>query len=143
MEKLAAIYERKGTVFVTPSHRTKAGFWIDDDVVVALVAPTPEELGRAIEDALERSQPGVPTPAPNARIDNPLLKAALVGSWGTFMKLSKHVSVSSDGGVMRLTPYRNLGSKGGFEPQASQPLQSRPSTPELGEAVMAALSQTE
>jgi hypothetical protein len=63
-----------------------------------------DELGRAIEQALARSQEGVPTPPPDARIDKPLLAAAGVRSWTTFMKLSKHVSVVSDGSLLKVTP---------------------------------------
>ena len=117
MRKLAAIYERKGALFVTAAHRTIAGFWIDDERVETLDRPMPEDLGRAVEAALARSQDGVATPSPEARLDKPLLRAAGVSSWATFMKLSKHVSVSLVGDVLKITPYRNLGGKEGFEPQ--------------------------
>lgn len=135
MEKLAAIYERKGRLFVMASHKTKAGFWIDDKRVSCLGEPTPDELGDAIEQALDRSQEGVPIPPPNARIDKPLLAAAGVGSWSTFMKLAQHVSVYSDGSLLKVTPYRNLGNKGGFEPEPDLAFPIANSASALGQIV--------
>jgi hypothetical protein len=141
MKKLAAIYERKGGLFVIASHQTKAGFWVDDEHVVCLNQPTHDELGRAIKMALDRSQNGVATPPPDARIDKPLLAAAGVGSWATFMKLSQHVSVFSDGSSLKVTPHRNLGSKGGFEPEPDLAASSGDSTSALGQAVADLLSR--
>jgi hypothetical protein len=141
MEKLASIYERKGALFVTAAHQTKAGFWIDDDRVVSLNQSTPEELGRAVEFALALSRSGVPTPPPAQRIDRPLLEAAGVGSWATFMKLSTLVSISMDGDVLKATPYRNLGGKGGFEPQPDIAIQPPISAAALGDTIMMLLGQ--
>jgi hypothetical protein len=142
MKKLAAIYERKGVLFVMAAHKTKAGFWIDDEQVVSLVGPTMEELGRVIEEALGRSRDGVPTPLPTVRLDKPLLKAAGVGSWATFMNLSRHVSISSDDGMLTATPYRNLGSKGGFGPEADAAVPTAASRPVLGQLVIDLLLRT-
>jgi len=141
MKKLAAIYERKGKLFVTASHQTKAGFWIDDEHVVCLSQPTHDELGRAIEMALDRSQNGVPTPPPNARMDKPLLAAAGVGSWAKFMKSSQHVSVVSDGVSLKVTPHRNLGSKEGFEPEPDLAFPYADSPSDLGQIVADFLSR--
>lgn len=141
MKKLAAIYERKGQLFVTASHKTAAGFWIDDEQVACLSQPSHDELGRAIEQALARSQEGVPTPPPDARIDKPLPAAAGVRSWTTFMKLSKHVSVVSDGSLLKVTPYRNLGSKEGFEPEPDIAVPSANSASALGQIVADLLSR--
>jgi hypothetical protein len=140
MKKLAAIYERKGALFVLASHRTEAGFWVDDEQVISLTQPTDDELGRAIEQALAHSKNGMPTPPPTARIDKPLLTAAGVGSWSTFMKLSRHVSVSIDDGAWKATPHRNLG-KGGFEPEAGFVI-DRTAAPQLGRLVMDLLNRT-
>jgi hypothetical protein len=141
MKKLAAIYGRKGRLFVTASHKTKAGFWIDDEHVACLSQPSHDELGRAIEQALDLSQEGVSTPQPDARIDKPLLTAAGVGSWTTFMKLSKHVSVSSDGSLLKVTTSRNLGSKEGFEPEPDMAVPSATSVSALGQIVADLLSR--
>jgi hypothetical protein len=143
MEKLASIYERKGEIFVTAAHQTKAGFWIDDDRVVSLTQSTPEELGGAVELALALSRNDVPTPPPNQQIGKPLLEAAGVGSWATFMRLSKLVSISMDGDVLKATPYRNLGGRGGFEPQPDVAIQPPISASVLGETIMKIFSQRE
>jgi len=141
MNKLAAIYERKGRLFVTASHQTKAGFWVDDEEVACLDQPTHDELGCAIEKALDRSQNGVPTPPPDARTDKPLLAAAGVGSWGTFMKMAQHVGVFNDGRSLKVTPYRNLGGKGGFEPEPDLAVPSATSASALGQIVANLLSR--
>ncbi|MDB5677691.1 hypothetical protein [Sphingomonas bacterium] len=142
MTKLAAIYERKGALFISASHQTKAGFWIDDEEVVTLIQPSAEELGGAVEAALARSTEGVPTPPPTARIERPLLKAAGVGSWATFMNLSRHVGISSEHGVVKLTPYRNLGSKGGFEPDTDMIIPAPMCSAMLGQMVADLLSRS-
>jgi hypothetical protein len=141
MKKLVAVYERKSTLFVTADHRTKAGFWIGDEQVISLNGPTAEELGQAIEEALARSKDGVPTPPPTARFDRPLLKAAGVGSWSTFMKLSRHVSVSSSDGILKITPYRNLGGKGGFEPGPESVSLELALPPAIGQLVLDLLAR--
>jgi hypothetical protein len=139
MTKIAAVYERKGALFVVASHRTMAGFWIDDEHVDRLDAPTHKELGQAIETALARSSNGVPTPPPTVRLDK-LLLAAGVGSWATFMKLSKHVTVSLDGDVLNITSHTNLGSKGGFEERSSIEAPSSAPASTLGEKVAGLLA---
>lgn len=135
MVKLAAIYERKGALFVTAEHKTKAGFWIGDEQVVRLESPTSDDLGRAIEAALARSLEDVATPPATARLDKPILQAAGVSSWATFMKLSKHVSVALDKDFLTLTPHRNLGGKGGFEPLPKVQFPLPVSSSSLGEKV--------
>jgi hypothetical protein len=142
MEKLAAIYERKGALFVLAAHQTRAGFWIDDDIVISLRDPTTEELGRAISSALTRSRSGVPTPLPTVRTDQPILKAASVGSWATFMKSSKHVSVSKSDSGFKVTSYRNLGSREGFEPDADLELECETSLSDLGQIVADLMGRT-
>lgn len=142
MPKLAAIYERKGALFVTAAHKTKAGFWIDDDRVDRVDRSTPDDLGRAIEAALARSLKDVFTPPATVRLDKPLLQAAGVSSWATFMKASKHVSVALDGDVLTITPHRNLGGKGGFEPQPELQVELPVSASSLGEKVAGMLAKS-
>lgn len=140
MTKIAAVYERKGALFVVASHRTIAGFWIDDEHVDRFDAPTHEELGQAIEAALARSSNGVPIPPPTVQLDKPLLLAAGVGSWATFMKLSKRVTVSLDGDVLNITSHTNLGSQGGFEERSSIEAPSSTPSSTLGEKVAGLLA---
>lgn len=116
MPKSVSIYERAGTVYVIASHKTQAGFWVDDDEVMTLVAPQTAELGNAVQAALTRSREGVPTPPPSVDLSLPLLAAAGVASWNTFAKAAKHVDVRLNGDTIKVTPYKNLGGKDGFEP---------------------------
>jgi hypothetical protein len=116
MPKSINIYERIGTVYVVASHKTQAGFWVDDDEVITLSAPQPVDLENAAQAALARSREGVPTPPPSTDLSVPLLAAAGVASWNTFAKAAKHVDVRLNGDTIKITPYKNLGGKDGFEP---------------------------
>jgi len=139
MRKSAEVYERKGTLFVSASHRTQAGFWIGDEKVSVLSDPTPDLVEAAVKSALILSQDGVPTPAPTAKLGGSLLSAAGVSSWGTFMNSSKLVDVHQQQGEWRITPYRNLGRKEGFEPCKEQEVTLACSSGGLGQAVLDAL----
>ena len=139
MRKSAEVYERKGTLFVSASHRTQAGFWIGDEEVSVLSDPTPELVEAAVKSALILSQDGVPTPPPTAKLGGSLLSAAGVSSWATFMNLSKLVDVHQQEGEWRITPYRNLGRKEGFEPYKEQEVTLACSSGGLGQAVLVAL----
>lgn len=139
MRKRAAIYQKRGTIFVSASHRTQAGFWVEDDQVKTMTQPAASELEAAVRQALDRSQEKVPTPPPSVRFDRPLLKAANVSSWATFMKLSTHVDVCREGDELKITPYRNLGPKEGFEPQKEQQVVISSSSNGWGQVVLDAL----
>ncbi|WHU05013.1 hypothetical protein [Sphingomonas sp. NIBR02145] len=116
MPKRVSIYERSGTVYVVTSHQTQAGFWVDDEGVEVLPGAQPVDVGNAVEAALARSREGVPTPPPSADLSAPLLAAAGVASWNTFAKVAKYVGVRQNGDAIKVTPYRNLGGKDGFDP---------------------------
>jgi hypothetical protein len=137
--KIASIQERRGAIFVSAEHQTQAGFWIGDDQIAILSNPAPQELASAIKHALERSQSGVPTPPPNVRLDGPLLKAAKVSSWKTFVQSAKHVEVCQSADGFKVTPYRNLGAKEGFEPRTTDAIQLPLDSDQLGAAVLQAL----
>ena len=116
MPKRVSIYERTGTVYVVTSHQTQAGFWVDDEDVIMLRAPQPVDIGAAVKAALTRSREGVPTPPASADLSAPLLAAAGVASWNSFIKMAKYVGVRQNGDAIKVTPYRNLGGKDGFDP---------------------------
>lgn len=143
MTALASIYERQGSLFVTASHQTVAGFWLIDDRVSRLDGPSVEELGRAIELALGRSQTDVPTPPRDASPGKPLLQAAGVGSWRKFMPMAKHVTVAGDVATLTIEPWRNAGAKAGFEPQPELAVALPTTTPAevLGRAVLDCLAR--
>lgn len=98
------------------SHQTQAGFWVDDDEVMTLVAPQPVDVGSAVQAALARSREGAPTPPPSADLSTPLLAAACVATWNAFAKSAKYVGVRQNGDTIKVTPYKNLGGKDGFDP---------------------------
>jgi hypothetical protein len=139
MTKSVSIYERAGTVYVIASHKTQAGFWVDDDEVTPLVAPQPADLGNAVQAALARSREGVPNPPPSADLSVPLLAAAGVASWNTFAKAAKHVDVLLNGNTIKVMPYKNLGGKDGFDPMQDKATLVPSGDLKLGEIVMRAL----
>jgi hypothetical protein len=60
-------------------------------------------------------------------------------SQGTFMNLSKLVEVHQQEGEWQITPYRNFGRKGGFEPCTERQVTLACSSERLGEVVLDAL----
>jgi hypothetical protein len=116
MAKSVSIYERQRRIYVLASHRTQVGFWIDDSEVAVIDATDPNRLNVEVKAALARSKTGIPTPSLSTNHALPLLKAASLASWNTFSKGAKFVNVSEDDNVIRITPHKNLGGRGGFEP---------------------------
>lgn len=116
MPKRVSIYERADTVYVVTSHQTQAGFWVDDEDVEVLSSPQPVDIIDAVRAALARSCEGVSTPSPSADLSAPVLAAAGVASWNTFAKMAKYVGVRQNGDTVKVTPYKNLGGKDGFDP---------------------------
>ena len=143
MPKRVSIYQRAGTVYVVASHLTEAGFWVDDEDVVTLIAPKPADVGSATEAALGRSREGVPTPPPSADLSVPLLVAAGVESWNAFAKSAKYVGVRQNGDTIKVTPYRNLGGKDGFDPMQDKAKSLSSENPELAAVVVRALEMAE
>lgn len=143
MPKSVSIYQRKGAVYVAASHQTQAGFWVDDEDVVTLVAPQPADVGHAVEAALARSREGAPTPPPSADLSAPLLAAAGVASWNTFTKTAKYVGVRQNGDTIKVTPYKNLGGKDGFDPMQDKATSLPSGNLGLAAAVVRALEMAE
>ena len=75
------------------------------------------------------------------RLDGPLLKAANVSSWKTFVQSAKHVGVCQSADSLEITPYKNLGAKEGFEPVASDAVQLPLGSDQLGTVVIQALGR--
>ncbi|HKX79240.1 MAG TPA: hypothetical protein VJM34_12040 [Novosphingobium sp.] len=125
------------------SHQAQAGFWVDDADIVTLQEAVPAEVGKAVEGALARSREGVPTPPPSADLSAPLLAAAGVASWNTFIKTAKYVGARQNGEVIKVTPYKNLGSKDGFDPMQDKATLLPSGDTTLGNAVVRALEVAE
>lgn len=143
MAKRVSIYERTGTVYVVASHQTDAGFWVDDDHVVALPVSQPEEIGNAVETALGRSRENAPTPPTSKNVSESLLVAAGVTSWNIFAKIAKYVGVRQQDGIIKVTPYKNLGGKDGFVPMQDQAVSFLVGAADLKSAVIVALGRVE
>ena len=143
MNKLAVIYRRKGALFIAASHKTQAGFWVEDTETSVVESDDEGGVQRAVAEALARSQEGIPTPARDDDLVGSLLSAAGVSSWSTFSKLAKCVDVHLGDGKLEITPYRNRGGSDGFVPMTDKAVKLPEDSPELGKAVLSALEVAE
>jgi hypothetical protein len=91
---------------------------------------------------MNRARQGVQRPSQEqwGSLLRPLLEAAGVASWRTFMNGARDLSVFEDAGVIELLPSINLGPKGGFAGDETGLLRVPKSDPTLlGQCVKAAL----
>lgn len=139
MVKLVSVYQRGGSLFIAASHRTKAGFWVADEHVSVLANPGADQTANAVITALEQSKDGVDTPAQSAKLDGPFLAAAGVRSRKAFAQGSTLATVRWTAEGLKVTPYRNLTARGGYEPQPQLAVTLPVGSPEIGRAVLAAL----
>ncbi len=141
MSKLATIYQRKGSLFVSASHKTEAGFWVAD-AEVKIVDPADEfGLKKAIDNALARSLEGVPTPARDANLTASLLNAANVSSWDTFSKMAKCVDVFATESLFEITPYQSVGGSGGYKPMTESVIHLAGDVTNIAASVLGALAE--
>jgi hypothetical protein len=143
MVKLVSVYQRGGSLFIAASHRTLAGFWVTDEHVSVLANPNADETADAVIAALDHSKDGVATPASSANLDRPLLAAAGVSSRKAFAEGSTLAVVRSSAEGLKVTPYRNLDARGGYEPQPDLAVTLPVGSSEVGRAVLAALARIE
>lgn len=139
----ASIFLRKKDLLIHAQSQTTTGAWILVSPVTRLDAACPNDiLGAAALAVLRSSRTGVPHPKVFTGLADPLFKAAKVKDWATFVKAARCARLNEDGGVISVTPMRNLGARQGFEEDprfTSIPADS--TTPEgLGAAVRAALA---
>lgn len=113
----AAVYSRQGSFILHPEHETTAGVVIGGEPYTSLLSDQCDEteLGQAVRRSIAASMAGVPHPTDWQRILEPLLRAANVTSWATFVKGTRLVSIQSTGGAITLVPASNLGARNGFE----------------------------
>lgn len=114
MIKRAVAYKRGSRVVICPESETTAGVWIVDSPVV-VGSTDMDDLGRQLIEALGASRRQVPHPTVWSGLFDPVLRAAGVRSYATFMKSALGVGVSLSEADVQLTPFRNLGSKEGFD----------------------------
>jgi hypothetical protein len=118
-DRLAALYVRRGTCFVTTMNRSADGFWFESEPVFVEDGVDVTVLSARIQQALAASRSNVPTP-PRNELGSRLPGLAGVKSYGAFMKGSVRVSILSDGDEIKLTPMRNGGPRKGFEPKSEE-----------------------
>ena len=145
---LVSIDLRDGEFIVQSSSKTKAGFWITNGFLERLPeSVTDEGLGDCILRAAAASAIGVENPEPRQPLPSltKLLDEVGVKSYGRYMVGTKAVRAQIlDDGIVRVTPYRNGGSKEGFRPidDAAEDLTSPPAET-VAKAVRAAFQRAE
>lgn len=114
--KRADVYRRGTSILVHSLSETTEGVWIVSPPCVRLAEEdTDTELGEVVVAALGRSCVGLPHPTRWDGLLRPLLDAARVKTWRTFVNNAVSVGVEKLGEQLELVPTENLGAKGGFE----------------------------
>lgn len=139
MSRLAGIYERKGKLFISPYHKTVAGYWIGDSETTTVNRDDASALKDAVIAALAASRKDVPTPPRDFDPTASLLIAAGVSSWNTFAKSAKSVAIELNNGRIEIIPDKNMGSRDGFVPMSDKVLVVSEGDPGLATVIMAAL----
>jgi hypothetical protein len=134
--KAASIYLRRGKFFVDTESRTTAGFWIATGPVRVLNESDSAGVSEALKSALEASTTGVDTPSPGEDLTGPMLAAAGLKSWGSFVKDAKCVGATLADGVITLTPDRKVDELGNYVPISEKARTVRASSSELGSAII-------
>jgi len=122
MMKSAVAYCANGTVVVAPVVRTANGLGLEVDPQRLGATPSQADFADALSRALSQSERVIPHPSQHEwkGFFQPFLSAAGVRSLKAFMATARSVSVEKLDGAFIVTPCRNLGTKGGFEPISSQ-----------------------
>lgn len=112
--RMASIYRRNGKYYVTASSKTRDGFWLEEGPVDVLDTPDFAALADSVHSALERSTFGIRAPKDWSSHVNRVVEAAGLKRFSAFAKGTAHVSVREADGRLRVTPYRNGGSREGY-----------------------------
>jgi hypothetical protein len=143
MKKNASVDLREGRVFIRSLAKTESGFHIGDGPVLVFSDSDVARIGPALLAALHASRSGVPDPVRGAEPGAELYAAAGVKSLREYSKGAKSVSAHWEDGRITLIPWRNEGVHDGFVPLTGRDLEIADTSPELGAAVIAALSNAE
>lgn len=106
---------REGTLYIQALSQTKDGIWIlDGDVDMCSGSSSSDELGAAIQRAIERTRYGCS--APNWKdVTAEILRVAKFKTWEGFVSRARMVRVDARGGQVVFLPYRNAGPRQGQE----------------------------
>lgn len=143
MSKLVGIYERNGKLFISPYHKTEAGYWVGDEETTTVALGDAGSVQEAVIAALAASREGVPTPSRDSDPTGSLLIAAGVSSWSTFAKSAKSIAIESNDGKIEITPDKNIGGRDGFIPMTDKVITTWEGDIGLGDAVLQALKIAE
>jgi hypothetical protein len=80
------VYLRRGKVYVPTVAQTGAGFYLDIEPVEVVLACDSEAVRNAVQKALSRGNPPVPTPTRAAFPTPVVLRFANVKSWAAFQR---------------------------------------------------------
>jgi hypothetical protein len=148
-EPHASLYRRSGSILIESKSRNVDGIYEATPPFLRVPADSePEDIGRAVLQALAESKEGIPNPWRDAEYRRrnrsgwwPLIEVAGVKSWRTFVKGAVHVSVLRTGNLVKFEPSRNLGPKEGFVPLANapEPVADAANLFEIGQRALAAL----
>jgi hypothetical protein len=139
----AVAYESRGRIFLCPSSKTTAGVWVLSEPVSRADPRHPTELGREVLRALAGSMQGIPHPSIWEDRSDPLLKFAGVKSRSEFHRSARRVGIGFENGRVTLTPYRNLGTREGYQAIKEKDRTSSPSEADLGAALLMAFEDAE
>jgi hypothetical protein len=106
------IYLRNRTAFVPTVAQTDAGFYLDVDPVEVVSATDTECLQHAIEQAIARGNPKVPTPTRAAFPKPVVLKYAKVKSWPAFERGCLYWTIAEENGAYHIIQGRKRPDRG-------------------------------
>jgi hypothetical protein len=143
----AGVWSRSGNLYIASDDKTKAGFWIASAPYLAMPADSDDvDIARAVLWALGASREGVPTPSLDAEpkpSDHPLLRLAGFKGFRTFARGTRHVSVTEEAGLIRVSPSRTT-ERGSYEELPERVVVAeRPSPVELTGAIREGLARCE
>ena len=138
--KRAEVYLRREVLIFAPQSRTTAGVWIVGRPCVTVSGEAPaHEKAAAISTVLDASTDSVSHPTSWTGVLQPLLDAAGVKNWKTFVRSAKSVGVECDGDSIVFVPYANLGAASGFQRMPADAIRvSRSAPPDEVEACLTA-----
>lgn len=142
--KSATVYNRKSKYIIHAVSNTAAGVGIAARPFLVLEEDTSAaDLGEAVMNALESARQGVPHPTDWPSVLRPLLDAAQVKSWSTFVRDTCSCEILDDGSSIKIYPTRNMGAQEGFQSIEAKPsllLPSKSTAESIGSAVREALA---
>jgi len=130
----ASVYLREGLWLIHSQAETEAGFSISTPPYLAIPEHAANAaLGRAVRQALDASESGVPTPDPDDEgSSRQLLELVGVRGWRKFARTASLIGVHEERGRIVLEPWRLKGPPGNpsFEPLPDHDLELDDVTPE-------------